>query len=294
MVHSGETHADIKQEETCKEGHVWLSVTESEPTPPHIAKNVPKGMCLQHLQVPSGGKTFWEKRTRAVLKYLQEEPRVEFVVVTDTDVWVNPLSLDDVKSRFDKIATPTARVAVSMEKNCFNHHICRKEEANDWLRTVRASNPAGQIIDLFPNSQYMGEADAVKDMLERELEICPGDDQRAIFLLIKKHPERFALDVGETLFVSMFRGFVHQPGGVCMCNFGGMDSASCALSASDWGSCDYADGSIKLSTLGQAKEVHPLVIHINGGAKASMAHGGHCRELLGNVSARTDYTFCGE
>jgi len=290
MVHSGENHTDIKQEVTCEQGYVWLLVTEGKPPPPHIAKNVPKGMCVQHLQ-RLGGKTFWEGRTRAVLKYLQEQPRVEFVVLTDTDVYVNPLSLDDVKFRFEKIATPTARVAVSTEQTCWFGHICTEEEANDWLRVVRASNPAGQIIQHFLNSQYMGEAKDVKYMLERELEIYPEDDQRALSLLIKEHPDRFALDLDETLFVSMARGMVRlpPPEGKYMCNFGGMETASCGFPEADWGSCDYADGSIKVThwnwtgTLRQAKELLPLVIHANGPWRKGIAHGRHCAEALGNV-----------
>jgi hypothetical protein len=278
----------MKHEVTCTTGVVWILVTEdgAEPPPARLADSMPEGICVQFLK-SSGGRTFWEGRTITVLSYLNAQPGVELVILTDTDVLVNNLKLTEIKDRFQKLTTPTARVVVSMEQTCWFARPCEEEVANDWLRAVRGNSSGLDDLNYFANSQYMGEADAVKAMLRRGLEVNPWDDQAALGIMIKENASVFALDHKEMLFASMSRGVTANPEGNWMCNFGGDNSTKCDITTSQWGWCNYTEGRITITGGGSKTSldgVTPLVMHMNGLSPWCLGNGENCREIFRNAS----------
>jgi len=294
---------------TCTEGYVWIVVTAAyaappgpgmlptkvEPPGPHFKRNMPEGICLQHLK-RSGEGSFWEGRRHTILEYLQRYPKVTFVISSDNDVYVNPLTLDDIKSRYQKLVTPTARIVLAVEQSCWFGHICDDVEANTWLSSVRAKGPGLEQLNLFPHSQYMGEADAVKAMLKRSISgVAPEefDDQARFAEMINETPDQFALDIGETLFLSLARGLVR--GGVGMtCNFGGTNSVPCGIPQDPWGECSLSEGliTIKQRVQGtdmqsQAGEFKPLLLHMNGPALYALESGRGCTDVIKSASDGT-------
>merc|ERR1719487_322935 len=113
----------------------------------------------------------------------------------------------------------------------------------------------------------MGETDAVKAMLKRALAFDFGanfDDQAVLASLVKETPEKFALDAGETLFLSMSRGWVRKTEG-WICNFGKDQSETCGPPKKNWGSCELQSKfiNVHIQADGKATELKPLVIHMN-------------------------------
>lgn len=275
----------------CTSGDVWIIVADGyHPVPEHIPPNIPDGICFQYLSANSYGDDswFWERRTRTILEYLEQHPNVTFMIMTDTDVYVNPLSMIEVKTRFDQLATEEARIVVGVDQTCWFGYICPFDEANEWLKVVRESGTGQEDIRVFGHSQFMGEAEAVKAMIKRALEISPTDDQRAMNWMIKETPRKFAIDVNETLFLSLSRGFVDGVEDAWMvCNFGGNNTTKCGVNTTvPWGSCHVENGFIDVQGGNNWKEgtvLRALSLHTNGPAVANIPFAPGCQEAFDSV-----------
>jgi hypothetical protein len=224
----------------------------------------------------------------AVLGYLKSCPKVDFVVVADDDIYVNPFTVDELKSRFKEAAYGNAKVVVSSEQTCWLGRVCEPGEANEWLNTIRNASGHPEISQ-FPNSQYAGERQAVIKMLERMVQIS-SDDQEAIAMTMKEHPTEIALDYQEKLFMSFDRGLMKHPNGRILCNFGGDKSRRCAWSGFaklryTWGECKAEGARIFLrDEVPYRKDWNaPLMFHLNGPVRKVIWTGKNCTTIFNKI-----------
>lgn len=276
-------NVSIENQVTCHgERDVWLLVLDGEPgqvkVPHHFAK-VP--ICLQVLRA-SGTGSFWGRRMQAVREYLKLPDAPKFVVVSDNDIVINPLSWSDVRARFERIATPEARVVMGAEQSCFFGHACNMKEAQRWLDTVRSATSQPHLT-LFPNSQIIGERDAVLSLVSAALKLCPEDDQQAYSMLIAQQPTAVALDTDEQIFVSMSRGLVPRHKAKWTCNFGGTNTSKCGLGKERWGACMVNDRGLFQLSRNETWLPPPLLVHLNGVADFAARRGNGCPRMLGEL-----------
>lgn len=271
----------LTQRVTCTEGVVWLMVVENNMN--HVKmvhlSGYQRPACLQILYTDGGD--FWFKRMAAVHEYLLSVPNVSHAVLTDIDAISNPISLKELMSHFESIATPEARVVWSMEQTCWCGHICNQREADAFLKVARnfSGNPS---LNMFPNSQYMGERSALIEVLAAMMN-ASHDDQRAIFLVFPHMPGKIAFDFDEKIFLSMARGFGPQKSARLRCAQGGNNfSYPCGPTGptEHWGSCTIEENRVVIHDQEKNRTRTPLSIHLNGPAAQGIRRGADCGKIL--------------
>ena len=177
----------------------WLTVS----TGIFHTNTVWTNVCHQHITI--GSNDFWRERWRSIRNYLRMHPRVQHIIMTDTDIHTNPSH--NVLERFRRIVSQSNRsIVVSTEDTCWIGRIC---SISDALRFQSANlSTSGK----FMHSQFMGNRDAVLFMLNWGLQQDERDDMRMIFDFILAHPSMVTLDEQYEIFGSLAFAQPHVDG----------------------------------------------------------------------------------
>jgi len=264
-----------QQNYTCTEGPAWIVVLDEGRTLlPHFYRNVP--ICLQVLRPSDDAmfETFWQAKMQAIQDYLVAFPKVSFVVVSDDDVWVNPVPWETVMADFNDIVGSGPRLVAGTEQSCWAGDYCRPQVANGFLARMRHFYPN---LTTFMQSQYMGERGVVLRMIGEMPKYMDKygsyDDQMAIFVYAQYPPYDVRMDVEEKLFMSMARGMWPEEGARYTCNYGDYITTDCFPNAL-WGTCKEKDGWV--AVYDQKGMKMPLIVHFNGPTRLAMVFGKHC------------------
>ena len=157
-----------------------------------------KDVCHEHIVVRKmNTSAFWRERWRVVWRFLTNRPDVQHLMLTDTDIHVNPFTASEILERFDRMRrTKPESVVVATEETCWIGHVCSREQV---ARFQNAHSSKGRFIQ----SQYIGRRTDLLHMLEFGIASSESDDQRRIFDYSLAHPERVTLDYGQILFGSL-------------------------------------------------------------------------------------------
>lgn len=231
---------------------------------------------------------FWEVKVVTVRDYLMEEPDIKTVLVTDLDdVHMNPMTSEELLARFSKQLSDTSRLLLSMEMNCWNGTWnkgpkCTQERAQEIADALLPHFPK---LRGFPHSMYMGEREAVLDMLSFALAAKPGvkgfpstrmgADQDMIQRYAMKHPHKVSIDVDEQVFGNLGRDFhAHDDGAgmkweyTCLQN-GKVKKCHGKRSNESRSVCtqDEGGGTRVIIEWHPIKTIAPFVIHASGQAR---------------------------
>ena len=173
----------------------WVTVSPNREPKWH---SVWKDVCHEHIVVRKmNTSAFWRERWRVVWRFLTNRPDVQHLMLTDTDIHVNPYTASEILERFDRMRrTKPESVVVATEETCWIGHVCSREQV---ARFQNAHSSKGRFIQ----SQYIGRRTDLLHMLEFGIASSESDDQRRIFDYSLAHPERVTLDYGQILFGSL-------------------------------------------------------------------------------------------
>ena len=173
----------------------WVTVSPNREPKWH---SVWKDVCHEHIVVPEmNTSAFWPERWRVVWRFLTNRPDVQHLMLTDTDIHVNPYTASEILERFDRMRrTKPESVVVATEETCWIGHVCSRQQV---ARFQNAHSSKGRFIQ----SQYIGRRTDLLHMLEFGIASSESDDQRRIFDYSLAHPERVTLDYGQILFGSL-------------------------------------------------------------------------------------------
>jgi len=226
---------------------------------------------------------FWEVKMVSLRDYLMKKRDIKTILVTDIDdIHMNPMTSEELMARFSKQLTWRKRLLLSFETNCWNGvwnqgpH-CSQERG---LEIADALLPHFPKLNGFPHSMYMGERDAVIDMLSFSLNMTSDRigfpsmritcDQDMIQKYAMQYPHKVAIDVDEEVFGNLNRHYKvnnDAEGYMSTCLKGGKVGKCFAdKNDLDFNCTKSADGTRIIRDGG--KTVASFVIHASGAAEA--------------------------
>lgn len=176
-------------------------------------------ICVQIFQTaPDMGQlTFVQQKQLTVRDAILNNPSWKYILCTDAyDVYVNPFSEKELLSRFKAITKGRAPLVVAAEPSCMSGQTCEEGEPKRWLDRVRQGGGKVQILS-FPNSQFIGERDALMSFFTTVLGARKGktglakvksnfSNGEAVTRMVRVEPDAVTLDIDERIFASMARG----------------------------------------------------------------------------------------